>query len=69
MASYLEDEPLLKWSYLEERICSKIVAISFNILKESNPWRRDRLTLKAPITTAANDIHIYFFIVFRENKT
>ena len=27
------------------------------------------LTLKAPITTAADDIHIYFFIIFRENKT
>ena len=28
------------------------------------------LTLKAPITTRADDIHKYFFIVFfRENKT
>ena len=27
------------------------------------------LTLKAPIMTAADDIHKYFFIVFRENKT
>ena len=27
------------------------------------------LTLKAPITTAADHIHKYFFIVFRENKT
>ena len=28
------------------------------------------LTLKAPITTAADDIHKYFFIdFFRENKT
>ena len=25
-------------------------------------------TFKAPITTAADDIHKYFFIVFRENK-
>ena len=27
------------------------------------------LALKAPITAAADDIHKYFFIVFRENKT
>ena len=27
------------------------------------------LTLTAPITTAADDFHKYFFIVFRENKT
>ena len=27
------------------------------------------LTLKAPIMTAADDTHKYFFIVFRENKT
>ena len=27
------------------------------------------LTLKAPITTAADDIHKYFFIVFQRNKT
>ena len=27
------------------------------------------LTLKVPITTAADDIHKYFFIFFRENKT
>ena len=27
------------------------------------------LTLKAPITTAADDIHKYFFIVFQGNKT
>ena len=27
------------------------------------------LTLKAPITTAADGIHKYFYIVFRENKT
>ena len=27
------------------------------------------LTLKAPITTAADDIHKYLFIVFRKNKT
>ena len=26
----------------------------------------EELTLKAPITTAADDIHIYFFIVFLE---
>ena len=26
------------------------------------------LTLKGPITTAADDIHKYFFIVFTENK-
>ena len=26
------------------------------------------ITLKAPITTAADDIHIYFFIVFRRKK-
>ena len=26
------------------------------------------LTLKAPITTAADDIHKYFFIVFLEKK-
>ena len=26
------------------------------------------LSLKAPITTAADDINKYFFIVFRENK-
>ena len=30
---------------------------------------RNCLPLKAPITTAADDIHKYFFIVFRENKT
>ena len=29
----------------------------------------DYLTLKVPITTAADGIHKYFFIVFRENKT
>ena len=29
-----------------------------------------KLTLKAPITTAADDIYKYFFIAFfRENKT
>ena len=27
------------------------------------------LTLKAPITTAADDIHKYFSLFFRENKT
>ena len=27
------------------------------------------LTLKAPITIAADDIHKYFFIVFQRNKT
>ena len=27
------------------------------------------LTFKAPITAAADDIHKYFFIDFRENKT
>ena len=27
------------------------------------------LTLKAPITTAADDIHKYFALLFRENKT
>ena len=27
------------------------------------------LTLKAPITTAADDIYKYFIICFRENKT
>ena len=27
------------------------------------------LALKAPITAAADDIHKYFFIVFRENNT
>ena len=27
------------------------------------------LTLKAPIMTAADNIHKYFFIFFRENKT
>ena len=27
------------------------------------------LTLKAPITNAADDIHKYFFIVFKRNKT
>ena len=26
------------------------------------------LILKAPLTTAADDMHKYFFIVFRENK-
>ena len=29
----------------------------------------DLLTLKAPITTAADDIHKYFSLFFRENKT
>ena len=28
-------------------------------------WKYDNLTLKAPITTAADDIHKYFFIVFQ----
>ena len=27
------------------------------------------LTLKAPITTAVDDIHKYFSLFFRENKT
>ena len=27
------------------------------------------LTLKAPITTAADDIHKFFSLLFRENKT
>ena len=27
------------------------------------------LTLKAPITTAADDIHKYFSLFFRENRT
>ena len=33
-------------------------------------FRTELLTLKAPITTAADDIHKYFFSLFlRENKT
>ena len=30
---------------------------------------RGPATLKAPITTAADDIHKYFSLFFRENKT
>ena len=28
-----------------------------------------KLTLKAPITTAADDIHKYFSLCYKENKT
>ena len=42
-----------------------------NIRKTSAERQLMKLTLKAPIMTAADDIHKYFFIVFvfRENKT
>ena len=33
------------------------------------PLRLEHLTLKALITTAADDIHKYFSLFFRENKT
>ena len=32
-------------------------------------WAVADLTLKAPITTAAEDIHKYFLLFVRENKT
>ena len=35
--------------------------------EECRPW--NSLTLKAPIKTAADDTHNYFFIVFQRNKT
>ena len=38
---------------------------------DNRGWNKDRkfvLTLKAPITTAADDIHKYFSLFFRENK-
>ena len=41
--------------------CLQIQLFSSLVVKE--------LTLKMPITTAADDIHEYFFIVLRENKT
>ena len=37
-------------------------------LKILDRYRILSLTLKAPITTAADNIHKYFFIVSRENK-
>ena len=48
-------------------------ALFFNKLLQLPLGRKESkylaLTLKAPIMTAADDIHKYFFIVFRENKT
>ena len=38
-------------------------------LKNKSCFTMNKLTLKVPITTAADDIHKHFFIVFRENKT
>ena len=32
-------------------------------------FRLHLLTLKAPFTTAADDIHKYYSLFFRENKT
>ena len=48
--------PLLSWS--------QPVRLTYATRQASHD-----LTLKAPITTAADDIHKYFFIIFRENKT
>ena len=38
-------------------------------LNSLSKWVGNDLTLKVPITTAADDIHKYFFLFFRENKT
>ena len=42
-----------------------IFVLSFTVAKH----KKHVLTLKAPITTAADDFHKYFSLFFRENKT
>ena len=51
-----------------------LTKIWFNILcpdgrSKAIPTGHTSLTFKAPITTAADDIHKYFFIVFQRSKT
>ena len=46
-------------------VITQMELIGVNLINEANA----RLTLKVPITTAADDIHKYFSLFFRENKT
>ena len=68
------ERPKTLWSF-DHSECHRVNSIKILHKKEGGPEyvvsaNKDcLLTLKAPITTAADDIHKYFFIVFRENKT
>ena len=64
-----------KLSLLPLLICSSTSEAGLGEWKWCWKWGRDvnfyyvTLSLTAAITTAADDIHKYFFIVLRENKT
>ena len=40
-----------------------------SLMPSLTPAQFSLLTLKVPIATAADDIHIFFSLLFRENKT
>ena len=53
----------------EKFFCHETPVISPFIVEAPNTGYKILVTLKAPITTAADDIHKYFFLFFREDKT
>ena len=63
LVAFLDNEILPRVSQLLQKERTRSVG------NEAFPKEEKLLTLKAPITTAADDIHKYFFIVFRENNT
>ena len=52
-------------TFLPPLISTSGVASDLDTATEITNGKKEGLTLKAPITTAADDIHKYFFIVFQ----